>query len=107
MNNQSGLIGVMMASANDEIQAEILNEFVSALTVMGRASQFGGIGMQSFYIARRLRPETVNFLKELIESYEYRCARLPEEIVELEARREQLRQDIEHKEKQLYREEEA
>lgn len=92
--NQPELIGTMLANSNDETQADVLNEFVSVLRVICKPKDFASLSMQTFWISRRLKPDTVEFLRELISDYEHQRHSLPADVQQLYEQKEQLRRDV-------------
>ena len=88
------LIGAMLANTDDETQAEVLNEFVSVLGALCKPHEFSNIGMQAYYIAKRLKPATIEFFREMIGSYEHLRASLPAEVTSLHEQRDVLSREI-------------
>lgn len=71
MHQANNVMAEALAGADEEVQAGVLNEFVSTLTVMCKHHPHSaGIGMQGHYIARNLRRETAEFFREMVASYD-------------------------------------
>ena len=91
---QPELIGTMLAHSDDTTQAEVLNEFVAVLTVICKPKEFSSVSMQAYYIAKRLRPATVDFLKDLLHDYEHLKQVLPAELTTAQEECDRLRAEI-------------
>lgn len=92
---QPELIGTMLAHSDDTTQGEVLNAFVEVLTVICKPKEFSSVGMQAYYIAKHLRPNTVEFLRELLHDYDHLRQALPAEVAGLVEQRDGLRAELE------------
>ena len=99
----NNLLAQVLAAADDEVQAEILNEFVSQLKAFTHNHEgiYGTAGTQGFYIAKRLRRETAEFFREMLSSYDYlktevevELSQETEQVERLRGERDLLRNEI-------------
>ena len=100
------LIASALVEADGLEQADVLNEFVTQLEATCRHNNKTAED-QGYYIAQHLRERTAKWLEELVKSYEFwreeaRNKRL--EIEELNKRRRELQEELDHIREQMTRE---
>lgn len=77
------LIAGMFANADHEQQAEILNRFVTHLTVLCKHGR-GSVSNAHYYIGKALNGETATFLQEVVDSFRYLTAEADRRKVEID-----------------------
>lgn len=87
------IIGTALAEADENVQAEVLNDFVGHLRVACKVGH-GSAGTQGHYIAQHLKRDTVEFLREMIGSYDYAQENVQQELVDARAQLDTVRELI-------------